>query len=594
MRAFSTTRRSADVQQRRNTDEIGGTGTSTIGISNPINFVNSGTLNAQAGTTINYASNNTFNDGTKFTGAGSNLVTTNSTFNGAPSLPTNLTLQSGNFGGTANLAGTTAWTGGTITGTLTIPNGATLNLTGVRRKTVDGGSVTNAGTVNWTGAGNLLLNNGATFTNNATFDFQSDAGIQYTTGGQPTFNNAGTLTKNAGATSVIGITNPISFVNSGTLNAAAGTINYASTNAFNGGTQFTGAGSNLVTTSSTFSGTVTSNSNLTLQSGNFSGTANLAGTTTWTGGTITGRVDDSRGATLNLVPARATRPWTAAHADQCRHDERGRARAISCSTTPPPSPTTRRSTSRAMRAFSTPPAGSPTFNTATGTLAKTGGSTTSTIGISNAINFANSGTLNAAVGTINYASANAFNAGTQFTGAGSNLVTTSSTFSGTVTSASNLTLQSGNFSGTANLAGTTTWTGGAMTGALTIPAGATLIGSGAGGKSVDGGSVTNAGTMNVVGAGNLILNNSATLANNAAFNFQSDAGIQYTSGGAPTFTNAGHADEDRGHGRAPSASATRSTLPTAARSTRRPGRSTMHRTMRSITAPSSPGPARIW
>src|SRR5204862_477295 len=131
-----------------------GTGTSAVGISNAFTFVNSGTLNAQVGT-LEYRANNTFNNGTQFTGAGSNVVTTDSTFNGT-NTSANLTLQSGNFGGGASLAGTTAWTAGAITGTLTVPSGATLNLTGSGAKTVDGGTLTNAngGTMSVLGSGN--------------------------------------------------------------------------------------------------------------------------------------------------------------------------------------------------------------------------------------------------------------------------------------------------------------------------------------------------------------------------------------------------------------------------------------------------------
>ena len=519
--------------------------TSVIGITNPISFVNSGTLNAVVGT-INYAANNTFNSGTMFTGAGTNLVTTGSTFSGTVTSSSNLTLQSGNFSGTANLAGTTTWTGGAMTGALTIPSGATLIGSGAGNKSVDGGSVTNAGTVNWTGVGNLLLNNAVTFTNNAAFNLQSDAGIQYTSGSQPTFNNTGTLTKSAGATSVIGISNPISFVNSGTLNAAAGTINYASANAFNSGTQFTGAGSNLVTTGSTFSGTVTSSSNLTLQSGNFSGTANLAGTTTWTGGAMTGALTIPSGATLigsgagnksvdgGSVTNAGTVNWTGA----------GNLLLNNAVTFTNNAAFNLQSDAGIQYTSGL----QPTFNN-TGTLTKSAGAT-SVIGISNPISFVNSGTLNAAVGTINYASANAFNGGTQFTGAGSNLVTTSSTFSGTVTSNSNLTLQSGNFNGVANLTGTTAWTGGSIVGTITVPLGATLNLTGSGAKAVDGApaSLTNSGVMNLAGAGNLVLNNSAQLANNGTLNLQSDAGFQYTSGVAPTFSNTGTLAKSAGSG----------------------------------------------
>src|SRR5205085_1118913 len=53
---------------------VGASGTSTIGIGNPVNFTNTGTLDAQTGT-LAFAGNNTFNNNTSFTGAGVNAVT---------------------------------------------------------------------------------------------------------------------------------------------------------------------------------------------------------------------------------------------------------------------------------------------------------------------------------------------------------------------------------------------------------------------------------------------------------------------------------------------------------------------------------------
>src|SRR6185369_16161673 len=128
-------------------------------------------------------------------------------------------------------------------------------------------------------------------------------GVQYTASPIPTFNNTGTLRKSAGTgNTVIGLSNPINFSNSGTLDAQIGTITYASNNTFSGGTLYVGGGSNVVAGNSTFSGTVTSSGNLVLQSGNFTGSAaNLAGTIAWNGGTMAGGTFNVAGSTtLNL------------------------------------------------------------------------------------------------------------------------------------------------------------------------------------------------------------------------------------------------------------------------------------------------------
>ena len=171
--------------------------------------------------------------------------------NGALATP-NLTLSSGTLTGAGNLIvnGAMNWTGGSMNvggaGSLNIASGAALNLSGSSAKVMSGGKLNNAGTINWTGAGNLQLDNAAVLTNNALFDIQTDADISYTAGAAPSLVNSatGTIRKSAGTATntVFGATNPFSFTNSGTLDAQTGTIQYAGNNTFNSGTLFSGAG----------------------------------------------------------------------------------------------------------------------------------------------------------------------------------------------------------------------------------------------------------------------------------------------------------------------------------------------------------------
>jgi autotransporter-associated beta strand protein len=208
------------------------TGTSTIGITLPIDFVNSGTVEAQSGT-LELASRNTFSGGTVFSGGGVIAVSGNSAFTGTMN-STNLVVQSGTstFGANATWAGNTAWTGGTIQGALAIPAGATLSLTGAGAKTLDGATLTNAGAMTLFGAGNLVLNNGANLTNSGTLDLQSDAGVQHTVGVTPALTNVGILRKSGGTgTSAIGIGNALTFSNP----AGASVIVQAGTLQVNGG-----------------------------------------------------------------------------------------------------------------------------------------------------------------------------------------------------------------------------------------------------------------------------------------------------------------------------------------------------------------------
>src|SRR5260370_13227915 len=91
----------------------GGVGVTSIG---SISFVNSGIIDAQTGT-IDFAGNNaTFNAGSQFIGAGTTLVSSYASFNGAFT-SSNLSLTVGTFtGGAAQLNGNLSFTGGLITG----------------------------------------------------------------------------------------------------------------------------------------------------------------------------------------------------------------------------------------------------------------------------------------------------------------------------------------------------------------------------------------------------------------------------------------------------------------------------------------------
>ena len=138
-----------------------------------IAFVNNGgTLNAAAGGSIVYAGNNaTFNAGTQFTGAGSNVVTGNATFNGQFDAG-NLTLQSGTFQGNAAVVnGNALFTGGYLSGAWEVANGHTLSGRDGGNKFLSGDTtvLTNKGTIDWASGNALYLQSGATLVNRALF-----------------------------------------------------------------------------------------------------------------------------------------------------------------------------------------------------------------------------------------------------------------------------------------------------------------------------------------------------------------------------------------------------------------------------------------
>src|SRR5262249_35645333 len=117
-----------------------------------------------------------------------------------------LTLSGGALAGTDTLTvtGAASWTGGEMTGTdhTGIGAGVTLTTSGSSTLSFHGGrTLDNAGTVTWTGTGNLGTGEGAVWNNQAgaLFDLQSDvAFINWYGGTAPQFTNAGTLRKSAG------------------------------------------------------------------------------------------------------------------------------------------------------------------------------------------------------------------------------------------------------------------------------------------------------------------------------------------------------------------------------------------------------------
>ncbi len=131
------------------------------------------------------------------------------------------------------------WSGGTITGPLTVISNAVLNLSW-SVLTSWNGALTNAGTVNITGAGQLNMSGGPI--NNlpgGIIDFKASPTW---TGLSPiAFYNAGLVRKTAGAGSVqLGITSyPVNFTNTGTVEADIGTITFNSGGPIDGNYQAT-------------------------------------------------------------------------------------------------------------------------------------------------------------------------------------------------------------------------------------------------------------------------------------------------------------------------------------------------------------------
>jgi hypothetical protein len=234
------------------------------------------------------------------------------------------------------------WSGGTLTGAgITQANGG-ITLNGASRS-LNGGTLNNAGTANWT-AGDFDSGNGAIFNNRpgATFNTTFGGTFSYNQGGAVTqFNNEGTFNKN---TSVSTTAFTTVFHNSGAVNINVGTLslsgggthagafniaNGATLNFSNGahdlnaGSMLTGPGTvqvgggtmNFNAGSFTPAGTTvsggTANFNaaaantvaLTVSGGTLGGTGTITagGLFTWSGGTLTGAgvTQANGGITLN-------------------------------------------------------------------------------------------------------------------------------------------------------------------------------------------------------------------------------------------------------------------------------------------------------
>ncbi len=226
------------------------TNTSFLPDNGGVAFNNNGTFNVQSGVVTfgggGSGSNGTFaaasgaraefvtgsfflNGNTVFSGAGATRL------NGAMvSLGGGLTALSGNFevaagtlagSGTFTGAGAFNWTGGSISASLDLPATLALNLSGASDKTLSNGTISSAGPVVWSGAGNLAFAYGGIWNNKGSFTAWTDAHAVVTGYGTNMFVNNGTFTKAGGAnTSFLADNNGVPFSNNGTVDLRSGVL----------------------------------------------------------------------------------------------------------------------------------------------------------------------------------------------------------------------------------------------------------------------------------------------------------------------------------------------------------------------------------
>ena len=234
---------------------------------------------------------------------------------------TALDLSGGTLGGTGNLtlSGSSAWTGGAISGAATTTFSSTLAMSGDAGRTISGGRIVDAGNTTWSGNtfanANDIFFNGGTFNNTGTFTDTNAFSDQMT--GSGTFNNSGTYNKQNNTLTTVGIV----FNNTGTVDVNAGTLRL-NTNGTHSGSFAMASGTtldfnfgthnlNAVTTSGagTFQvsgGTVNLNggshtTHFLLSGGTLAGTSTpIGGAADWTGGAIFGAATTTFNSTLAM------------------------------------------------------------------------------------------------------------------------------------------------------------------------------------------------------------------------------------------------------------------------------------------------------
>jgi hypothetical protein len=509
----------------------GGTGNTDL---EPL-LVNSGTFEAQTGSLRFLSQGKTFITGTRFIGTGTNLLSGGTATLAGDIEAENLLWGGASLGGAGRITGNLRWTSGNLAadGALTLAPSGVLRVEGASTKAVYG-SLTNAGTIVWTGTGNLNFYGTGLVLNAASglFEAQNDALLDYING-TPAFINDGVFRKTTGTgTTLI----QIAFINNGTVDAQTGTINLTQEDkTFNAGCRFTGAGRTTLTQGTvTLNGTLESE-NLLLAGATLAGQGGVSGGMSWTSGAI------AAGSSFTVAADGVFRAEGAL--DKAVHGALTNAGQVIWSGTGKfnfyGTGLVHNAASGLFEAQNDELldfiSGTPVFIN-DGVFRKTTSTGTTSIQIA----FINNGTVDAQTGTINLAQeAKTFNAGCRFTGAGLTTLTLGVvTLNGTIDS-ENLVLAGATLSGAGSVNGSFTWNSGTLspdvsfnvthTGILTLASAST---------KVINGSITNAGRVIWLGTGNLQVRGAIHNLSGGRFEIQNDEVLDHLSG-TPVFVNDG-------------------------------------------------------
>lgn len=221
-----------------------------------------------------------------------------------------LELASGTLGGIGSVAGPGAfrWSGGDLTGALTLEPLGSMFISGDAEKRLSGGNLLNRGRVVWRDNGSITGVAGGSITNRGVFELQSDAAFafccQYPVGAFRNFPDGVLRKTGSSGTSQFG---EFLFENRGTVDIQTGVLALTGTpsHQLSDGGRFTGAGVIRVTNATvTLAGvsTLEPGATLELASGTLIGAGSIVGPGSlhWTGGDLGGKLVLSSSTTLRI------------------------------------------------------------------------------------------------------------------------------------------------------------------------------------------------------------------------------------------------------------------------------------------------------
>ena len=503
--------------------------------------------------------------GASFVGPGVCSIDSDCTLAGTITPGGALQLASGTLTAQGSMSGPGAflWLGGTITGTLVVNAGAVLSIQGTNdhslnsRDSTNPATVSNLGTVNWDGAGQIDGEYGATFSNTGVFNAQNDGAFVYSGySGTPQFNNlaAASFEKTGGVGAVVFSSWAVN--DSGSMIIQGGTVSLdggAFLGAVGGGASFVGPGVCSIDSDCTLAGTITPGGALQLTSGTLTAQGPISGSGPflWLGGTITGAFVVNAGAVLAIQGTNnhplnsgdSTNPATISNLGTVNWDGAGEIDGEY------------EATINNMGVFKAQNDGNfvhngyentPTFNNAAGaSFAKTAG--TGAVAF-NGWELNDTGSMTIDSGTVSLqggVSMGASGAVTSFVGPGVCSIDSDCTLAGTITPGGALRMTAGTLLAKAPIAGPGAflWLGGTITGVFAVNAGAVLSIQGSNDHQLNSSdntnpaSISNLGTINWDGAGQIVGQYGAAINNAGTFNAQNDGSLVDGWGNRPSFNN---------------------------------------------------------